>query len=309
MPLSTRALTRFALLAAAAASVLPLFGAVADASPSRSAVALPAPVAAQTIVSKLWTQREHALAALDPSALGASDTGVAQELDGAYVNAVLCGCNAAKDRHPVVSVLADVPTSSVQPVFFAQVLTTNPRTKQRPWYVVAVAREAGQWKLAFVTLGSYTKAPPIPGLGAKAEPTAPVTASLHARMTRMAIYDARQVSAQDAGSVTNSYGGTVTTVAKIETAKDGVYGLALTSGTLLSCFTLHTLGTTTLAGGLQQDAAQRQWGKTLAPGDYKSVTVDTATPQCMVGTGTGATPGKLTMQYDDTTLGVTGLPM
>jgi hypothetical protein len=234
---------------------------------------------------------------------------VAQELDGAYINGVLCGCNSAKDRHPVVSVLPDVPQSSVQPVFFAQIRTTNPRTKQHPWYVVAVARDAGRWKLAFVTLGSYSTAPPIPGLGATAALTPPVTASLHARMTRMATYDAKLVSEQNATPTTNTYGGTVTTVAKIETAKDGVYGLALSSGTLLSCFTLHTLGTTTLAGGLQQDTAQQQWGKTLAPGAYKSVTVDTATPQCMVGSGTGVTPGRLTMQYDDTTLGVTGVRM
>ena len=185
--------------------------------------------------------------------------------------------------------------------------TTNERTKRHPWYVVPVARDAGRWKLAFVTFGTSATAPPLPELGSSGGYTPRITASMGARMTRLASYSASWSTSHDANVAHTDYGATVRIRSTIEGATDGVFGLSLSSGMVLSCFTLHELGTTTLAGGLLQGAAQRQWSQLLAPGTYRSITVDTATPQCMVGSGAGTPPGRVRMQYDDTIVAVTGV--
>jgi hypothetical protein len=308
MPPPSSLIARSILLAVIVASLALTFGGSASADSSRGAGVLPTPAAAKAIVSDLWAQREGALALLNADMLAPYETAAARTIDGAYIQAVNCQCSPAKDAHPALQVIPEVPRSSVQPVFFAEVRTTNDRSKQHPWYVVAVARDAGHWKLAFVTLGSYGGTP-LPELGGSGAPTPGVSAAMHARIARIAAYAATAATTRDGKVRHTDYGATVRTRAAVEAAKDGVYGLSLSSGTVLSCFTLHVLGTTTLAGGLQQGAAQTQWSTLLAPGAYKSITVDAATPQCMVGSGVGTHPGKLRMQYDETIVGVTGVPL
>jgi hypothetical protein len=303
---STLARTTVAALVAALSLTL---GATAYAQPSTASAALPTPAAATSIVTTLWTQREGVLTRLDAAGLAPYETGAAAELDTAYINDVRCGCDPAKDSHVVLKVVPAVPKSSPKATFFAEVRTTNGRTKAHPWYVVAVTRAAGTWKFAFITFGTNATAPPLPELGTTGVNTPAVNAATYARSSRMASFTAASETAQDEKPTTNSYGATVQGRAKIDGARDGVFGLALSSSKVLSCYTLHVLDTTSLAAGLQQDTAQQQWGGTLAPGNYSSVTVDVATPQCMVGTGAGATPGTLRMQYDDTILGATGVPI
>jgi hypothetical protein len=194
-------------------------------------------------------------------------------------------------------------------VFFAEVRTVNGRTQAHPWYVVAVTRSAGSWKLAFITFGTNATAPPLPELGTSGAATPAVTATTSARSSRLAVYGAASETSQHDVPLTNSEGATVQGRDVIRSAKDGVFGLALAPGAVLSCYTLHLLDTTSLARGLKQNAARQQWSPMLAPGVYRRVTVDVAKPQCMVGSGTGSTPGTVRMEYDDTVLGVTGVPL
>jgi hypothetical protein len=87
---------------------------------------------------------------------------------------------------------------------------------------------------------------------------------------------------------------------------DGVYGIALRSGKVLACFTLHELDTYSLKGGLAQGADREEWGPLLAPGAYRRVTTDAALPECTVGSGSAADAGQLVLRYDRVVVGVTG---
>lgn len=159
MPTPSSLLARSILLAVVVSSLALTFGGSASAGASRRSATLPTPAAAKAIVSDLWAQREGALALLNADMLTPYETAAARTIDRAYINAVNCQRSPAKDAHPALRVIPEVPQSSVQPVFFAEVRTTNERSKQHPWCVVAVARDAGHWKLAFVTLGSKSALP------------------------------------------------------------------------------------------------------------------------------------------------------
>jgi hypothetical protein len=282
----------------------------AAASPTRaSAVAMPTPAAARTLVSQLWKQRDGALTLLSSNLLTPYETGIARELDDANVSAAACACKDAKGPHPAIEVIPLVPKHSVQPAFFAEIRTTDDQTKQHPWFVVALAPEGGRWKITFVTFATNAAAPPLPELGTAGGYTAAISAATHVRLTRMARFAASSAAAHEAKPTHTKYGATVVRHPTIEPTNDGVYGVSLGAGKLLSCFTLHDLATSTLSIGLAQGPEQVQWGPTLAPGTYRSVTVDTATPQCMVGTGSGSAPGTLRMQDDATQLTATGVKL
>jgi hypothetical protein len=275
---------------------------------SNAARVLPTPAEARSIVGNLWEQREGALSLLNPSLLDPYEAASALRQDGAYLGFVLCGCDPKKDPHPADRVVPQIPKGTGGQVFFAQVHTTNTKTHRHPWYVVAVARAGADWKISFVTLGSYAAAPPLGQLTGSSAYTLAETGDTRARMVHLARAAATQAAAQDAKVRHTGYGAAIHTHDAVEPAKDGVYGLSLPSQRVLSCFTLHTLETYSMAQGLQQDAARRGWSNLLAPGTYSSITFDSAVSQCVVGASAGTAPGTLRMQYDAQIVAVTGVP-
>jgi hypothetical protein len=94
-------------------------------------------------------------------------------------------------------------------------------------------------------------------------------------------------------------GATIHSLPALHAGRDGIYGLALAAGKVLSCFTAHQIDTYTLPSGvLQQNAARTQWDHHISPGTYSSITVNNAVPLCVVGTGVGAATPGLGCQYD-----------
>ncbi len=222
---------------------------------------------------------------------------------------VRCGCEPQKDRHSIGAILPEIPRSSPHGTFFAQVRTTNLSSGDHPWYVLAVTRAAGTWKIAHVTLGGYKPRPPLSGLRVRAGAVAAVSARDQARMVHVAARETAWATAHARRTSHTSYGATVRARGVVRPAADGVYGLTLPGGKVLACFTLHELDTYSLAGGLAQDESRQQWGAQLAPGAYRTITVDTAEPECAAGTGVGrAVPG-LWLQYTSQHVAVTGMPL
>jgi hypothetical protein len=308
-------LTRCGLLAivsmAAALSTATAYGQSARPAASTRSDAtggLPTAAEASAIVGNLWEQREAALSLAEPSMLAPYESASALRQDGAYLGFVLCGCDPKKDPHPADRVVPQIPKGTAGQVFLAQVHTTNTRTHQHPWYVVAVARAGGDWKLSFVTLGSYSAAPPLGKLTGSTAYTLAETGTTRARMLQLARAAATQATAQDAKVRHTDYGAAIHTRDAVAPARDGVYGLALPAQRVLSCFTLHTVETYSMAQGLLQDAARHGFSNLLAPGTYSSITFDSAIPQCVVGAESGTSPGTLRMQYDTQLVAVTGVP-
>jgi hypothetical protein len=298
---------RSSLLTVGIASVLFVHGGGASAQ-STTRIALPTPAAAQTIVSRLWSERESAFAQLYPPMIGSVESASAQQQDEHYIRSVLCGCEPRKDPHPADRVVAQIPKTSVQPVFFAQVHTTNARTHTSEWYVVAVERDnRGAWKLAFINFGDYKAAPPLHWLTRSNGYTAPVTAESHARMTHLADVSVHYAMTHNPLTERTNYGATIHTRFRVTPDKDGNYGLALPSGEVLSCFTLHSIDTYSLRSGLQQGPTRSQWGHLLAPGVYTSITTDAATPMCVAGKGVGNKVGVLRLNYERRILVTTGV--
>ncbi len=269
--------------------------------------ALPSPADAASIVRSLWSERETALPGLDIQGLGLFDTGSARRLDAGYVNSVQCGCEQAKEGHAVVKVIPQIPRQSSAPVFFAQVLTHNNADGRRVWYVVAVKRDgAGFWKIAFLTFGGYKAAPPLKSLTKSDGVTPPLSSAISTRINGAANNLVRYQNHKHA-AIKTSYGAVARRRVALQPSVDGIFGLALPSGKVLSCFTLHDLDTYSLKSGLAQGATRSQWGASLPPGAYRSVTVNSANPTCVVGTGVGTKPGLLWMQYDSVVLNTTGV--
>jgi hypothetical protein len=287
----------------------------AQASTPAASVPAPAqmervtPAAARAIVTRLWTRREVALGSLSAPTLSTIEVRAAAAEDRAYVSGVRCGCQPQKDPHPLLAVLPDIPRAAQVGTFLAQVRTTNASAGDHPWYVLAVTRTAGGWKIAYVTFGGYKAAPPLHGLGVTAGATAPVSARDEARMVHIAQREAWWGNTHAHRTSHTSYGATVRARGVVRPAADGVFGLTLPRGRVLSCFTLHELDTYSLRGGLAQDDSRRQWGWQLAPGGYRTITADTAAPECAAGTGVGQTVPHLWLQYTPQLVGVTGTPI
>jgi hypothetical protein len=281
--------------------------AAAPAAGPSAAAALPSTKDAASIVRSLWSERETSLPGLDIQGLGLFDTGSARRLDAGYINAVQCGCEQAKEGHAVVKVIPQIPRQSSAPVFFAQVLTRNNADGRRVWYVVAVKRDgAGFWKFAFLTFGGYRAPAPLKSLTKSDGVTPPITSAISTRINGAANNLVRWQNHRHA-HIKTSYGATVRRRVALQPSVDGIFGLALSSGKVLSCFTLHDLDTFSLKSGLVQGATRSQWGATLPTGTYRSITSNSANPTCVVGTGTGTKPGVVWMQYDSVVLNTTGI--
>ena len=159
-----------------------------------------------------------------------------------------------------------------------------------------------------MTFGSYSPAPPLESLTRSVAYTPAETGATRARALHLAQASATQASAQDAKVRHTPYGASIHARDVIEPAADGVFGLTLPSHKVMSCFTLHTFETYAMAQGLQQDEAQHNWSNLLAPGTYSSITLDSAVPECVVGSDAGSAPGTLRMQYDEQVVKVAGVP-
>ena len=278
-------------------------------APTAAAAGRLTPAAARTIVTRLWLRRETALASLAADLLPPAETGAAVAEDRAYVEGVRCGCQPQKDEHTIVAILPEIPRTSPAGTFFAQVRTTNTSVGDHPWYVLAITRAAGTWKIAHVTLGGYKPRSPLSGLGVAGVTTATVSAHDVARMVHIAQREAWWGNTHAHRTSRMSYGATVRARGVVRPGSDGVFGLTLPGGRVLACFTLHELDTYSLRGGLAQDDSRRQWGWQLAPGGYRTVTTDTAAPECAAGTGVGPTVPHLWLQYTPQVVGVTGTPL
>lgn len=260
-------------------------------------------------MTSLWTQRETALASLDTSELSRFESAFAKQQDAAYIHAVQCGCEPQKDPHSLDLVVPQIPRApSVQPAFFAQVRSTNSDTAEQAWYVLAVERDGARgWKLAHVNFGGYKVAPPFRAFTHSDGYTPRVTAAARARMTRLAKASIRFANTQNKLTHRTDYGATVYSRYAIKPAKDGIYGLALPSGRVLSCFAMHRTDTYSLQSGLLQGRARNQWGRLLRPGVYRSITIDNAAPMCVVSQA-GKSVGALEFKYDKRVVGTTGIP-
>ena len=298
---------RWALIAACAA--MPLAAtAHASAHPTKQAT-LPSVEAARTIVSGLWTQREWALTRLDAASISPLEIGSARQQDVAYINGVRCRCEPMKGDHPVTEVVPQVPQTSLQPVFFAQVRTTAVQTGTHPWYVVAVEREGGKWKFAFIVLGGNQSAPPLQKYTHSSGATPGMTSAVNTRIAQLVQNTLQYVTTHNELQFGTDYGASVQRSPELHASIDGVFGLALPSGDVLACYTLHTVDTYTMPGSvLQQGPTQSQWGHQLAPGNYASVTFDSAAPTCVSGTGIGDKAGYLRFNYDNRVVGTKGVP-
>jgi hypothetical protein len=305
-----------ALAALASAAALTGCGGQSGAAPAATTIApgapavLPTPTAATAIVKSLWTQRESALSSLDPSRLPAFETGAAEAADTAYINGVQCGCQPQRSVHTVIGVVPMIPRPSAGGAFLAQVRTTNAVSGEHPWYVLAVTRSGeGFWKIAYLTFGGYKTAAPLEKLTPAHGYTAPLTAAGLRRMARLALLSVRYSRTHNPATSRTAYGATVRSRALVRPRADGIFGLTLPSGRVLSCFTIHQLDTYSMPGGLAQNVARQQWGGLLAPGAYSSVRVDTAMPECTVGTGVGTKVGALWLRYDPQVVSTVGTPL
>lgn len=274
---------------------------------------MPTPAQASAIVARLWSKREAALANLDSDLLAAYESRSARRQDTAYVGQAACGCDPLKAAHSLNTVIPAIPTTSTQPAFLAQVRTTAPTAStahRHAWYVVAVAQNArGRWKLAFVTLGGYGAAPPLQRFGDATGYTYHVNAWARSRMTTLAHDLVASAMSHNRSVSYTTDGATVHTRFELENRSDGLFGLSFSSGQVMSCFTVHLIETYTRPGGLRQDAMGRQWGSLLAPGAYRSIRVDTGTPECVIGKGVGRTHESGVFSYETEILSITGVSL
>ena len=300
---------RCALAVTGCVPLLLAFGSGASARPIQAS-SMPSVDAARTIVSGLWAQRETALSRLDAASIPPLEMASARQQDVAYINGVRCRCEQMKGDHPMTEVIPQVPRASVQPVFFAQVHTTNVESGTHPWYLVAVERDAGgTWKLAFIDLGGEQSSPPLAALARSAGTALSVTNQTRARMAQLTRNAVHHAMTHNKLVFATSYGATIHRHAELRPDADGVFGFPLPSGDVLTCFTLHTIDVFSMPNGyLQQGPTQSEWGHNLAPGDYRSITYDTASPRCVVGKGADTAPGVLRFSYEDRIVGTKGVP-
>jgi hypothetical protein len=264
------------------------------------------PGEAATIAGSLWTEREGALTDLNAEGIAHVESASAERQDQAYIRSVRCRCEQEQAQYPAVRVVVQVPTRSVQPVFFAQIQTTNETTGELVWYVVAIERSGGRWKIAHAVRGGSTVTPPLSKLTNSAGQPPALGAGSYTRVQHLAQAVIRYVSTHEKLTDRTSYGATIRSRYTLEPT-DGIYGLALPSGKILSCFTLHRIDTYSHPNGLVQSTARNQWGHQLAPGVYRSIRTDDAESLCRTGTGIGSSPGVAGFSYDSRTLTVTGV--
>ncbi len=133
--------------------------------------------------------------------------------------------------------------------------------------------------------------------------TPAVSAEAEARIVRQAMLVAgpNPVYRTDEGMVVRSRGA-------VMPAKAGIYGLALPSGDVLSCYTWHTFGTITYPGHvLVQRAPDYIWGRQLRPGTYTSIKVHKAVARCVAGPEGKRAP-YWRMEDAERAVSITGVP-
>lgn len=278
MSTRTIAFTR-ATAAALLALTATAYAAPPTATRSSAKAVLPAPDAAKTIVRTLWSRRELALKMSDARTLDTFATASAKAHDSIYIRARRSGREGSIGIHPLNEVIPQIPKESTRPVFFAQVRTTNPATHRRVWYVVAVERgRDGRWRFAFVSFGGRDGSAPLLPFTRSDSYTPRMTEDSFDRIARQAATVVHGAPPkQKDGIIVQSRG-------SIGPPGEGVYGLELPSGDVLSCFTWHVIGTYTYPSGvLEQAAPDYLWGPLLEAGSYSSVTIDQAVAQCTVG--------------------------
>jgi hypothetical protein len=284
------------LVIAAPASARPTGDGASPLTSTRATegISLPSPEQATSIASVLWAQREQALNATDASRIDTFDAASAKAHDLVYLANIRSGETPQLVPHPLVKVIPQIPRGSDRPVFFAQILTTNGSIGKFVWYVVAIERGRDDtWRIGFMSFGDRDKdVPPLSSLTRSDSYTPRVTAELRARITRqaMTVVHAYPVQRPRKGVVIRGRGA-------VDVAAERIYGLVLPSGEVLSCFTWHTIETIRYTPGvLEQRSPTFVWGRRLAVGDYRSITIDEAVAQCTRGTGKGTSKPTLVMQ-------------
>ena len=269
---------------------------------------MPTPAAAASTARNLWNAREGALAARDAGVLDAIEVGGAKQADAAYLTFVECNCEPPKDAHRVIAVVPVVPQQSSDPSFIAQVRTANEHG-DKVWYVIGVRRVAGTWKIGFLSVGWYKATPPLHSIVTEGGYTLPVDQSVEQRVREVASSTVPYAKSHNSLTSTTSYGAVVRTTPQVRLADDGVYGLRLKDGDVLACYTFHTVDRYQIPGGyLRQSDGRDQFGPFLAPGTYRSITIDNGNAECEVGSGHTGAIGHAYLSYDPRVLATTGVP-
>ena len=191
----------------------------------------------------------------------------------------------------MIDVVPVVPKQSSDGSFLAQVRTVTP-TGNKIWFVLGVRRVAGAWKIGFLSLGWFKPKPPLQRIVRQGGYTLPVTKSVERRIRQVASSQVTYARTHDSLTQTLDYGAVVHKVPQVRLADDGVYGVPLESGGVLACYVFHQVNHFELPGGyLQQGNEHRQWGSYLAPGTYRSITMDNGTVECKTGSGRQGTTG------------------
>ena len=269
---------------------------------------MPTPSEAAAIARDLWNAREGALGARDAAALDAIEVGGAKQADDSYLTFLGCNCEPQKDAHRVVSVVPVVPKQSSDPSFIAQLRTANDHG-DKVWYVIGVRREAAAWKIGFLSFGWYKTKPPLYSIVKHGGYTPPVDASVEQRIHEVASSTVSYATSHNSLTHTTNYGAMVRTTPQVRLADDGVYGLSLKNGDVLACYTFHQVDRYQIPNGyLQQDAGRDQFGPFLAPGTYRSITIDNGNAECETGSGRSGAIGHAFLSYDQRVLATTGVP-
>jgi hypothetical protein len=243
---------------------------------------MPAPAEAESIVANLWSQHEDAVGAFEVSGLPTFETGAAAAFDDHLIQYVLCGCADQIGRHPFQHIVPLVPRGGEGDSFLAQVQTRNVVTRNLVWYIVGVKRDqAGTWKMGFYTFAGYGKRRHL-RVPVDAQGYAPaVTGETVRHLERLAASNVERTRRRAHLHVRRTnYGADVTTDFSVRTASDGIYGFELPSGRTVVCYTLHEADSYSSDGGLFQDGERKNWGPLLAPGDYHTIVIDSATSLC-----------------------------
>jgi hypothetical protein len=246
-----------------------------------TAAKMPSPADATRVVRELWTQRENTIGRNDADGFGEMEAGAAQAIDSSYVQFVICGCNTPKAEHTLLRVLPIIPRTSANGSFMAEVQTLNTTTGERPWYIIGMTREAGAWKIGFITFGWCKKQPPLRLPKTVNGYMPPLTAATRKRIQQLAAADVK-VSMRAGTHTKTGYGADVRTTTIVRPG-EGLFGIDLRNGRVLGCYTVHTLDTYSMAGGLNQDSGQHNWGPKLKPGVYGKILTDTAHSVCDSG--------------------------
>ena len=305
------------------------------------------PRQAEAVVRAWWAVAEPALAQNDTLATDAVETGPAAEYNDAVTQDNLVRGGNLRTARSLQAVEVSVPALRQYPgYFFASALTSTyasasssaeARVPYQEFLVFVRPSAAEPWKLALQTGGNGGAWPPFPpasdqGTEYDQQPTDhylldPTTVPgfvANYRTRYIANGRRQQVSnavvdsgfwadtqlQQVLGGIRNSSSQSMVErwTYAADVARDGFYQFATISGGNLVCFVnryqrqLSGLGRT-----INQDRARDSWGSWLAPGDYRSITLDGLQQTCALDPRSGAGLVKL-YGGNGGTVGATGQP-